>query len=70
MSDIKQREEKIKEKRKQTPFRDYIKEIASRTPLVFHKNNGLVSKYPPVGRLGKVIPNKDYQEQRDTFANR
>jgi hypothetical protein len=68
MSDIKIREDKIKEKRKQTPFREYIKEIASWSPLVFHKNNGLISKYPPVQRLGKVIPSKEHQELRDNFS--
>jgi hypothetical protein len=69
MQDLKIREEKIKEKRKQTPFREYVKEIASRSPLVFHKNNGLVSKYPAVERLGKIIPNKEYQAQRDAFGS-
>ena len=62
------REEKMKEKRKQTPFREYLKEIASWSPLVFHKNNGMISKYPPVQRLGKVIPNKEHQELRDNFS--
>ena len=68
MPDLKQREEKMQEKRKQTPFREYVKEIASWTPLVFHKNNGLISKYPPVERSGKIIPNKEYQVQRDAFG--
>ncbi|MEI6774383.1 MAG: hypothetical protein WCL18_06450 [bacterium] len=46
MSDIKIREEKIKEKRKQTPRAEYIKEIASRYNLTFYKNNGLISRFP------------------------
>jgi len=36
--DIKKREQKIQEKRKNTPWRDYIKEIASWFTINVHKN--------------------------------
>jgi hypothetical protein len=39
MVDIKQREEKIKERRKHTPWRDFVKEICSWRNLMFYKNN-------------------------------
>jgi hypothetical protein len=45
MQDIKHREEKIKQKRMQTPYRNYIKEIASRFSVVLHKKDGLISRY-------------------------
>ena len=50
MQDLKQREDKIKERRKQTPWLTYIKEIASRYSLTFYKNNGLISRFPITGR--------------------
>jgi hypothetical protein len=39
MQDLKKREQKIQEKRKNTPWEKYIKEIVSRMPLKFSRNN-------------------------------
>ena len=65
MSNIKQRERKIQEKRKQTPWKVFIKEICSRQPLVFYKNSGKISRYPETWRIGTLISQKDFHDQRD-----
>jgi hypothetical protein len=38
MADLQIRKDKMKEKRKQTPFREYLKTIASLRALGFYKN--------------------------------
>jgi hypothetical protein len=67
MQDIKQREQKMQEKRKQTPWRDFVMEICSRRALSFYKIKNLVSRYPMTTRIGKVISHKAFAEQRDGF---
>jgi len=39
MTDLKKWEDKIKEKRKQTDFREFVKDICSWYNLVLYKNN-------------------------------
>ena len=63
MTNLKHWQEKIKEKRKQTSFRDFIKDIASWQPIVFHKSNGLVSRFPQTDRMPEVVKYSDYYEQ-------
>ncbi len=43
---LKQRQEKIQDKRKHTPWREFVKEIGSWYPLVFYKNSWNISRYP------------------------
>jgi hypothetical protein len=43
MVDIKQREEKMVAKIKESDFRDYLKEISSWCSIVFYKNNNITS---------------------------
>ena len=45
MQDLKIWEEKIKAKRKQTDFREFVKEIASWQPLTFYNINWKISRY-------------------------
>jgi hypothetical protein len=56
MPDLTHRQQKIQEKRKQTPFRNFVMEIASRQPVGFYKNQGLISRYPDTNRTGILIP--------------
>jgi hypothetical protein len=60
MQDLTYRQQKIQEKRKLTSFRDFLMEICSWFPLNFYKNNGLISIYPPTGRITNVIDSKEY----------
>ena len=56
MSDLQYRQQKIQEKRKQTPFRQFVKEICSWRNIVFYKNEVGVSKYPQhPNRLKQLI---------------
>jgi spermidine/putrescine-binding protein len=46
MSNLKYWQEKIKQKRKQTSWDDFIKEIASWFPIMMNKNKNLISVFP------------------------
>ena len=54
MSKITRYEKLIQEKRKKTPFRDFVKEIASWETLSFYKNNGHISRYHSSDRVKKM----------------
>lgn len=67
MPDLKYRQQKIQEKRKKTPWRDFLKEIASWMPLNFHHYNGLITRYPQVGRVGQVVSKQQFAVERDSI---
>ncbi|MDD2870804.1 MAG: hypothetical protein PHS49_02340 [Candidatus Gracilibacteria bacterium] len=69
MKDLKYFQNIIKEKRKNTPFRDFLKEIVSWSTVVLHRNNGIISKFPDTDRIKGVIPNKDFENSRDDLIN-
>ncbi|MEI8091599.1 MAG: hypothetical protein WCG98_05220 [bacterium] len=68
MVDIQVRQDKMKEMRKDTPFREFIKTIASLRALGFYKNNGMTSIFPDVGRIKGVISHKDFEAGRDALT--
>jgi hypothetical protein len=61
--------EHIKEQRKDTPFREYVKQIVSRFPVVFHKTQGSMSRYPDTSRIGYISSNKDFSVLRDALTD-
>jgi hypothetical protein len=66
--DIKQRELKMQEKRKNTSWRDFVKEIASRMPMMLYKNDGIVTPYSPDSkRIKKVLSPKVFEEYRENM---
>ncbi len=65
--DIKKRQDKIKQKRMNTPFRNFVKEIGSWFSIVLYKNNGYISKYPLTDRKKHIIPIKEIEKQREIF---
>ncbi|MDR2666916.1 MAG: hypothetical protein LBB34_02255 [Holosporales bacterium] len=69
MPDLTYRQQKIQEKRKQTSFRDFVREIASWRPLQFYRNAGFISKYPTTERSPKLISSQQYEEARNTFTD-
>ena len=69
MTDLQQRKSKIQEKRKTTEFRDFVKEIVSWFPLVFHKTQGYMSRYPESDRIGTISSNSDFEAMRDTVTD-
>ena len=68
MSDLKYWQDKIKEKRKNTNFRDFIKEIASFRTLAFYKNNSYVSIFPETDRVYSLISHSEFSENRDNLT--
>ncbi len=65
---LKNREEKIIEKRRKTIFRDFIKEVASRIPLIFYKENGLISRSSQTERIWEIISAKEFEQIRNNFT--
>ena len=65
MQDIKQRENKIKQKRMTTDFRTFIKEIWSRFSLVLYKKDWFISKYPATDRIKWVEYFKKFTQNLD-----
>jgi len=63
MPDLSYRQKKIQEKRKQTPRREFLKEIASWFQLSFYKNNGIISRYPETDRCGIVYEVDAYMKE-------
>ena len=69
MPHLHKREEKIQAKRKQTHFRDFVKEIASRGALNLYRHDGLVSIYPDTPRKPKNLVTMDtYAENVDVLT--
>ena len=58
MPDLSHRQQKIQEKRKQTSFRDFMMEIASRkNSMMFYRSAVGIGKYPQVkGREMNLLP--------------
>ena len=65
MSNLQQRKTKIQEQRKNTPRREFLKEIVSRRPVTFHKWDGAITKFPQTERISGVQSSKDFEKQRD-----
>ncbi len=62
---LKQRQEKIKDKRKQTPWREFVKEIASWRPITFSKVKWKISRYPETNRIENLSSSVAYEDMRD-----
>jgi len=61
MSDLKIREEKIKEKNLNMSRKGYVQTICSRVPLIFYKNTEwLVSRYPDVHRIAQPVKDLEF----------
>ncbi len=58
----------IKEKRRQTSFRDFLMEVASWAPFTVGKNNGIISRFPESDRI-KICGIKEFDKNRDSLTN-
>jgi hypothetical protein len=67
MQTLKYWEDKIKEKRKDTPWREFLQEIASWMPLNLYKNQSLISRFPPTERCN-IISTKQFEQERETLT--
>ena len=54
MANLEKWENLIKEKRSKTPFREFVKEIASWEVLNLYKNKGKISRYPDTERIKRL----------------
>ena len=68
MSNIAKREEKIKAKRMQTPWRTFLVEICSRAPVVYTKERWQISKFPKSNRIGWIISSADFADTDHILA--
>ncbi len=69
MSQLQTWENKIKLKRAKTPFREFVRDIASSIPLVFHKFWSEISRYPETPRKGTLLSSSDFENQRGNFCD-
>ena len=65
MPSLTHRQQKIQEKRKQTPFRDFVKEVCSwKNVIMFYRSEVGIGKYPQAkGREMNLLPFNEYKEK-------
>lgn len=59
----------IQNKRKQTPWRQFIKEIASWKVLSFYKHGTIVTKFPRTPRVSNVLTPSDFEKYRSGLTD-
>ena len=64
MTNLQYRQEKIQEKRKKTPWKDFVRELASWKPLNMYHRDGMISRFPESDRV-TVVPKKEFYAMRD-----
>lgn len=70
MITIQPRVEHIKNKRKQTTFRQFLKEIVSWQPIVFYKTDGVISRFPKTERIKSVVKCSNFDKiNEDILSN-
>ncbi|HMY80790.1 MAG TPA: hypothetical protein PLW93_03605 [Candidatus Absconditabacterales bacterium] len=60
MSNLQHRQQKIQDKRKQTPWREFVMDYCSFRPLVFYKNNGFITQYPSDRNIFDIVDPNNY----------
>jgi hypothetical protein len=60
MNSLQYRQEKIQAKRKQTPWRQFVMEMASWFPLVLQKDGKYISRYPKNGRWSNLKYHEEF----------
>ncbi|PID34868.1 MAG: hypothetical protein CR971_00995 [candidate division SR1 bacterium] len=66
---LKQRQEKIQDKRKQTPWREFVKEVCSWFSLNLYRNKEYISRYPISDRNPIIISNIGYENPNTSESN-
>ncbi len=67
MSNISYYEKLIQEKRKTTPFRDFVREIWSWSSVHYYKSSGNVSVFPDTDRIWWVVDIEEFSRLRDNL---
>ena len=66
MSNLPYWQEKIQEKRKQTPWRNFLMEICSRQAMNIYKNKGAISRYPETWREPPLVSPREFGKNIET----
>lgn len=69
MSDLKTRQDKMKQVKKQNSYKDFLQELVSRYPIVIYKNQGLLSIYPETERACPLVTTKAFEEKRASYTD-
>lgn len=62
MSSLQDWERKMRERRRNTPFNTYLKEIVSWWPINLHRRDGVVSRYPRTERMPSVVTTEAFSD--------
>lgn len=60
MSNLEKWENKVKEKKRNSSFKWFLKDIVSFWPINFHKRDWVVSRYPLSPRMSKITTNDEF----------
>lgn len=66
MPDLKAWQSKIQDKRKKTNFRDFLMDFSSCLPVVFHRNNNLISRYHKNSFIN-ICSREEFEKGRDNL---
>lgn len=68
MSNLAYRQQKIQEKREQTPWREFVMDIASRFPFNLYKNNWMITPYDQKSwRIWWVMKPTEFEDIRNSI---
>lgn len=67
MASLHYRQQKIQNIRMKKTRREFVKEIASRRPLTFYKQQWGISRYPISDRIGTLLNSMSYEDRRKGF---
>ena len=65
MQDLQYRQQQFQAKRKATPWRDFILELASWVGLIYYKNTWKISIYPDSDRINTLVTAEEFAAHRD-----
>lgn len=68
MNNLQHRQQKIQEKRKQTPWREFVMEIVSLRSFSLYKSNNLTSIFPQTERIRWIVSHDEFEEYRDKLV--
>lgn len=63
MADLLHRQKKIQDKRKQTPWKEFVRDVCSRYQVGLYKNNNTMSRFPEPQRSGPVYAPDVYRQK-------
>lgn len=65
LMNLQHRQQKILNQAKETDFRDFVMQIASRYPLNLYKQDGMMTRFPPTERSPRIISKAEFADSMD-----